>query len=50
MKILCFSDLHIVGHKSLQLVYLKRITKEYNPDVIVISGDIFDNQQINPYK
>lgn len=50
LKILCFSDLHIVGHNSLQLVYIKRIIKEYKPDVIVISGDIFDNQQINPYK
>lgn len=32
------------------MVYMKKILKNYKPDVIVISGDVFDNKQINPYK
>jgi predicted phosphodiesterase len=50
MEVLCFSDLHICGKYSDQIEKAKKLYKEYRPDVIAISGDIFDDTQINPYK
>ena len=50
MKILSFADLHITDTMSYQSEYVKKCIKQYNPDVVTISGDIFDNKQINPYK
>ena len=50
MKILSFADLHItdIYHSSLDMV--KKCVNEYNPDVVTISGDIFDEKNLNPYK
>lgn len=50
MKILSFADLHIVEKYSYQMDCAKKCVKNYNPDVITISGDIFDNKDLNPYK
>lgn len=50
MNVLCFSDLHISGKLSYQIEQAKKCCKEYRPDVITISGDIFEDFNINPYK
>ena len=50
MEVLCFSDLHICGKNSYQIEQAKKLYKEYCPDVVAISGDIFDDVSINPYE
>ena len=50
MNILSFADLHIHEKYSYQMDKAIKCVKCYNPDVITISGDIFDNKYLNPYK
>ena len=50
MKVACFSDLHMCFKSHPWLMKTKDIVIKEQPDVVVISGDIFDNKNINPYK
>lgn len=52
MKILCLSDLHRYSHKDYQKnKWLKDVVINTNPDIIVITGDIYEASfQGNPYK
>lgn len=49
MKIFATSDLHIVDKDSDVLKELKKHVYHNNPDVVVISGDIYDNRLIEPF-
>jgi len=53
MKILCLSDFHI-DHKDGFKQYksfIDGLLQEYNPEVVVITGDIFEPYyKVNPYK
>lgn len=49
MKILATSDLHIGYPESETIKLLKTIIKREQPDVLVISGDIYDYRGINPF-
>ena len=50
MNVICFSDLHITSTNSQQIFKCRQLVNKYQGDVVVISGDIFDNKEINPYK
>lgn len=50
MKVACFSDLHLNYKSHPWLLKTKDIVRKEQPDVVVISGDIFDDFMINPYK
>ena len=50
MKIFATSDLHIACSNSQQLNHLKELAEKENPDVIVISGDVYDYRGINPFE
>lgn len=51
MKILCLADLHNSTNKSFVNREMKKWSDEYNPDIIVIAGDVHEsNIQFNPYK
>ena len=52
MKILCLSDLHRTSNFDIQQNnWIKDLIKEHIPDVVVITGDIFEaSYQGNPYK
>lgn len=49
MKIFATSDLHFGSPNSDYLQLLKKEIENINPDVITISGDIYDYRAINPY-
>lgn len=54
MKILCLADIHVrnKNNRKQKFHWIDKKIKETNPDVIVIAGDIFENDQIynqNPY-
>lgn len=50
MNVICFSDLHINHRNHINLSNMKELVHRYSPDVVTISGDIFDNPTINPYE
>jgi len=55
MKILCLADLHIRNNTDAKtkIHWAKRLFKSKSPDVVVISGDIFEanmGYKKNPYK
>lgn len=55
MKILCLSDLHrVVSDRFEQLgqdAWIAELMEKYHPDVVVITGDIFEsNLSVNPYE
>lgn len=51
MRFLCLSDLHIVDENSSQLNQVKELLEKFNDiDVILITGDIFDTRDLNPYE
>ena len=50
MKIFATSDLHIRCASSNQINYLKEKVKKEKPDVMVISGDVYDYRGINPFE
>ena len=49
MKILATSDLHIGYPSSQSLKLLTEYVKKEQPDVVVISGDIYDYRGVNPF-
>lgn len=49
MKIFATSDLHIGYPESESIKLLQNIIKKEEPDVMVISGDIYDYRGINPF-
>lgn len=49
MKILATSDLHFGSPNSYYLNELKEICRKESPDVIAISGDVYDYRAINPF-
>lgn len=50
MKILATSDLHISHPDSNQLLMLQKLVKKEAPDVVTISGDIYDYRGISPFE
>jgi predicted MPP superfamily phosphohydrolase len=55
MKILCLADLHISSRKDYRQKkhWIRGLITEYNPDVIVVAGDIFETGfylRYNPYE
>lgn len=50
MKIFATSDLHIGRPYSKQLDMLGKLLNEEKPDVMVISGDIYDYRGVNPFE
>ena len=49
MKITATSDLHIGYPESETIKLLKKIIKKEKPDVLVISGDVYDYRGVNPF-
>ena len=49
MKIFATSDLHIGYERSQTINILRDYVKKVNPDVVVISGDVYDYRGINPF-
>lgn len=50
MKIFATSDLHIRCGCSKQMKHLETVVEKEKPNVIVISGDIYDYRGINPFE
>ena len=55
MKILCLADLHCSTSKKRRQKFnwIRSLVNQYNPDVIVIAGDIFENDAVfrfDPYE
>ena len=49
MKIFATSDLHIGRPYSKQLDMLEKLVDKEAPDVVVISGDVYDYRGVNPF-
>ena len=50
MKIFATSDLHIGRENSDQLKMFKSKIEKEEPDVAIISGDVYDYRGINPFQ